>query len=263
MEVWDILWMVFNGVQWWFGVLIGGGVLIGLIDKCLIEVDDIEVVEMEVCLQVVVVLLVDILFLMVMDGCWILMKCIVFVLYILISLWFCGDYLELIVFGWYVEVMDIEQFMVFDLYWDKGINFYYVLLFVNWYFCKYLSVQLVLLIVIDGEFIVYLECSGDVFFDYLLYLFMIECFVQEFDNLMCLGVQIMFFCFGEDCGLVCFIDLMVCCVYGCVVVFELDDLGVVVVDLYFGFCVMLLCLGVGGLGLVFGVIGDGEGDYFG
>lgn len=97
--------------------------------------------------------------------------------------------------------------------YEQGINLYYVFVLVGWYLCWYVGVQFVVLVVIDGELIVYLEdFDGDgmlVFFDYLFYLCIIVYIVCGFDDMVWLGVQVMIFWLGSDFGLVWFIDQVV------------------------------------------------------
>ena len=78
-------------------------------DGIRLEVSDIEVTETEARTQAAVALLVDTSFSMAMDGRWVPMKRTALALHQLISTRFRGDHLQLIGFGRYAKVMDIEE----------------------------------------------------------------------------------------------------------------------------------------------------------
>ncbi|MFT4081897.1 MAG: VWA domain-containing protein [Nocardioides sp.] len=199
-----------------------------------LTVDDIEVQETEARTQAAVALLVDTSFSMAMDGRWVPMKRTALALHTLIRTRFRGDALQLIGFGRYAEVMEIERLTALDAMWDKGTNLHHALLLANRFFRKHPNAQPVLLIVTDGEPTAHLEADGDVWFSYPPHPLTIARSVAELDNSRRLGAQTTFFRLGEDPGLARFIDSMADRVEGRVVAPELDDLGAAVVGSYLG-----------------------------
>src|SRR5690606_635948 len=147
---------------------------------------------------------------------------------------FRGDHLQLISFGRYAEVMEIEQLTALDAMWSKGTNLHHGLLLANRHFRKHPNAQPVLLIVTDGEPTAHLESDGQVWFSYPPHPVTIRRSVDELDNARRLGAQTTFFRLGEDPGLARFIDQMARRVDGRVVAPELDDLGAAVVGSYLG-----------------------------
>ncbi|MGV1010128.1 MAG: vWA domain-containing protein, partial [Dermatophilaceae bacterium] len=201
-------------------------------DGIRIGVDDIEVTETEARARAVVALLVDTSFSMAMDGRWVPMKRTALALHQLISTRFRGDHLQLIGFGRYAKVMDIEELTGLDAQWGKGTNLHHALMLANRHFRKHPSEQPVLLVVTDGEPTAHLERGGDVFFDYPPHPLTIANSVRELDAAGRLGAQTTFFRLGEDAGLARFVDSMARRVEGRVVAPELDDLGAAVVGSY-------------------------------
>ncbi len=200
----------------------------------LFEMEDIEVQETEARTQAAVALLVDTSFSMAMDGRWVPMKRTALALHQLISTRFRGDHLQLIGFGRYAEVMEIEQLTALDAMWAKGTNLHHALLLANRHFRKHPNAQPVLLVVTDGEPTSHLEPDGEVYFSYPPHPLTIAYSVKELDNAGRLGAQTTFFRLGEDPGLARFVDSMARRVDGRVVAPELDDLGAAVVDSYLG-----------------------------
>jgi len=200
----------------------------------LFEMEDVEVQETEARTQAAVALLVDTSFSMAMDGRWVPMKRTALALHQLITSRFRGDHLQLIGFGRYAEVMEIEQLTALDAMWAKGTNLHHALLLANRHFRKHPNAQPVLLIVTDGEPTSHLEPDGDVYFSYPPHPLTIAYSVKELDNAGRLGAQTTFFRLGEDPGLARFIDSMARRVDGRVVAPELDDLGAAVVGSYLG-----------------------------
>ncbi|MFL6106828.1 MAG: hypothetical protein ACJ72L_07675, partial [Marmoricola sp.] len=96
-----------------------------------IQVDDIEVIETQARTQAAVALLVDTSYSMILDGRWVPMKRTALTLHQLISSRFRGDHLQLIGFGRYAEVMEIEQLTALDAMWAKGTNLHHALLLAN------------------------------------------------------------------------------------------------------------------------------------
>ncbi len=199
-----------------------------------IRIDDVEVQETEARTQAAVALLVDTSFSMAMDGRWVPMKRTALALHTLIRSRFRGDDLQLISFGRYAEVMEIEQLTALDAMWSKGTNLHHGLLLANRHFRKHPNAQPVLLIVTDGEPTAHLESDGQVWFSYPPHPVTIRRSVDELDNARRLGAQTTFFRLGEDPGLARFIDQMARRVDGRVVAPELDDLGAAVVGSYLG-----------------------------
>jgi uncharacterized protein with von Willebrand factor type A (vWA) domain len=200
----------------------------------LFEMEDIEVQETEARTQAAVALLVDTSFSMAMDGRWVPMKRTALALHQLVSSRFRGDHLQLIGFGRYAEVMQIEQLTALDAMWAKGTNLHHGLLLANRHFRKHPNAQPVLLIVTDGEPTSHLEPDGEVYFSYPPHPLTIAYSVKELDNAGRLGAQTTFFRLGEDPGLARFVDSMARRVDGRVVAPELDDLGAAVVGSYLG-----------------------------
>ncbi|MEO7006365.1 MAG: VWA domain-containing protein [Terrimesophilobacter sp.] len=213
-----------------------GGVLRRAADGSgpLIAVDDIEIAETEARTQAAVALLVDTSFSMALDGRWVPMKRTALALHTLIRSRFRGDFLQLIGFGRYAEVMDIEQLTAMDTGWHKGTNLHHALLLANRHFRKHPNAQPVLLIVTDGEPTSHLEADGEVTFAYPPHPVTIAHTVAELDNSLRLGAQITFFRLGTDPGLARFVDRIAKRVSGRVVNPELGDLGAAVVGSYLG-----------------------------
>ncbi|MGB8385715.1 MAG: VWA domain-containing protein [Dermatophilaceae bacterium] len=201
-------------------------------DGIRIGVNDIEVTETEARTRAAVALLVDTSFSMAMDGRWVPMKRTALALHQLISSRFRGDHLQLIGFGRYAKVMDIEELTGLDAMWQKGTNLHHALLLANRFFRKHPTAQPVLLIVTDGEPTAHLEGDGAVFFDYPPHPLTIANSVRELEAAGRLGAQTTFFRLGEDAGLARFVDSMARRVDGRVVAPELDDLGAAVVGSY-------------------------------
>lgn len=199
-----------------------------------IDVRDVEVQETEARTQAAVALLVDTSFSMAMDGRWVPMKRTALALHQLISTRFRGDHLQLIGFGRYAEVMEIEQLTALDAMWAKGTNLHHALLLANRHFRKHPNAQPVLLVVTDGEPTSHLEPDGEVYFSYPPHPLTIAYSVKELDNAGRLGAQTTFFRLGDDPGLARFVDSMAKRVDGRVVAPELDDLGAAVVGSYLG-----------------------------
>jgi uncharacterized protein with von Willebrand factor type A (vWA) domain len=199
-----------------------------------IDVRDVEVQETEARSQAAVALLVDTSFSMAMDGRWVPMKRTALALHQLVSTRFRGDHLQLIGFGRYAEVMEIEQLTALDAMWAKGTNLHHALLLANRHFRKFPNAQPVLLVVTDGEPTSHLEPDGEVYFSYPPHPLTIAYSVKELDNAGRLGAQTTFFRLGDDPGLARFVDSMARRVDGRVVAPELDDLGAAVVGSYLG-----------------------------
>ena len=199
-----------------------------------IDVRDVEVQETEARSQAAVALLVDTSFSMAMDGRWVPMKRTALALHQLISTRFRGDHLQLIGFGRYAEVMQIEELTALDAMWAKGTNLHHALLLANRHFRKFPNAQPVLLVVTDGEPTSHLEPDGEVYFSYPPHPLTIAYSVKELDNAGRLGAQTTFFRLGDDPGLARFVDSMARRVDGRVVAPELDDLGAAVVGSYLG-----------------------------
>lgn len=199
-----------------------------------LEMGDVEVTETEARTQAAVALLVDTSFSMAMDGRWVPMKRTALALHQLISTRFRGDHLQLIGFGRYAQVMDIEQLTGLDALWDKGTNLHHGLLLANRHFRKHPSAQPVLLVVTDGEPTAHLEPDGRTFFDYPPHPRTIALTVAELEAAGRLGAQTTFFRLGEDAGLARFVEQLARRVEGRVVAPELDDLGAAVVGSYLG-----------------------------
>jgi uncharacterized protein with von Willebrand factor type A (vWA) domain len=199
-----------------------------------LEMGDVEVTETETRTQAAVALLVDTSFSMAMDGRWVPMKRTALALHQLISTRFRGDHLQLIGFGRYAQVMDIEQLTGLDALWDKGTNLHHGLLLANRHFRKHPFAQPVLLVVTDGEPTAHLEPDGRTFFDYPPHPRTIALTVAELEAAGRLGAQTTFFRLGEDAGLARFVEQLARRVEGRVVAPELDDLGAAVVGSYLG-----------------------------
>ncbi|MGB3257026.1 MAG: VWA domain-containing protein [Ornithinimicrobium sp.] len=197
-----------------------------------LSVADVEVQETEARTQAVVALLVDTSFSMAMEGRWVPMKRTALALHQLITTRFRGDALELIAFGRYAEVLDIERLTAREPQWEKGTNLHHGLLLAERHFRKHPSAQPVLLIVTDGEPTAHLEPGGDTFFDYPPHPLTIARSVRELDQCSRLGAQTTFFRLGSDRGLARFVDDMARRVDGTVIAPELDDLGAAVVGSY-------------------------------
>ncbi|WP_338538139.1 VWA domain-containing protein [Janibacter terrae] len=223
-EPWDIPRTVLNGV---LRRAADGGTRA-------ITTDDIEVSETEARTQAAVALLVDTSFSMAMDGRWVPMKRTALALHTLIRTRFRGDHLQLIGFGRYASVMDVEELTELDAFWDKGTNLHHALLLANRHFRKHPSAQPVLLVVTDGEPTAHLEPGGETFFDYPPHPLTIAVTVRELDNAARLGAQTTFFRLGEDPGLARFVETLARRAGGRVVAPELDDLGAAVVGSYLG-----------------------------
>ncbi|MGB5952464.1 MAG: VWA domain-containing protein [Ornithinimicrobium sp.] len=193
---------------------------------------DIEVQETEARTQAAVALLVDTSFSMAMEGRWVPMKRTALALHQLISTRFRGDALQLISFGRYAEVLDIEHLTAREPRYDKGTNLHHGLLLAARHFRKHPSAQPVLLIVTDGEPTAHLEPGGETFFDYPPHPLTLARSVRELDHCARLGAQTTFFRLGTDPGLARFIDSMARRVDGSVVAPELDDLGAAVLGSY-------------------------------
>lgn len=199
-----------------------------------ISTDDIEVSETEARTQAAVALLVDTSFSMAMDGRWVPMKRTALALHTLVRTRFRGDHLQLIGFGRYASVMDIEELTGLDAFWDKGTNLHHALLLANRHFRRHPAAQPVLLIVTDGEPTAHLEPGGETFFDYPPHPLTIAVTVRELDNAARLGAQTTFFRLGGDAGLARFVETLARRAGGRVVAPELDDLGAAVVGSYLG-----------------------------
>ncbi len=197
-----------------------------------LSVGDVEVQETEARTQAAVALLVDTSFSMAMEGRWVPMKRTALALHQLITTRFRGDALELIAFGRYAEVLDIERLTAREPQWEKGTNLHHGLLLAERHFRKHPSAQPVLLIVTDGEPTAHLEPGGDTFFDYPPHPLTIARSVRELDQCSRLGAQTTFFRLGSDRGLARFVDDMAHRVDGTVIAPELDDLGAAVVGSY-------------------------------
>lgn len=197
-----------------------------------LDIRDVEVSETEARTQAAVALLVDTSFSMAMDGRWVPMKRTALALHTLIQSRFRGDNLQLIGFGRYAKVMDIDELTGLDAFWEKGTNLHHGLLLAQRHFRKHPSAQPVLLIVTDGEPTSHLESNGEVFFDYPPHPYTLAHTVRALDDVGRIGAQVTFFRLGEDPGLARFIERMASRVDGKVVAPELEDLGVAVVDSY-------------------------------
>jgi uncharacterized protein with von Willebrand factor type A (vWA) domain len=199
-----------------------------------LSVGDVEVHETEARTQAVVALLVDTSFSMAMEGRWVPMKRTALALHQLVSTRFRGDALQLIGFGRYAEVMQIETLTGLDAQWDKGTNLHHGLLLANRHFRRHPSAQPVLLVVTDGEPTAHLEPGGEPFFDYPPHPLTLALSVRELETAGRLGAQTTFFRLGADPGLARLVDAMARRVDGRVVAPELDDLGAAVVGSYLG-----------------------------
>ncbi|MFT4008449.1 MAG: VWA domain-containing protein [Nocardioidaceae bacterium] len=199
-----------------------------------LDIRDVEVQETEARTQAAVALLVDTSFSMAMDGRWVPMKRTALALHTLVKSRFRGDALQLIAFGRYAEVMDIEQLTGLEAMYAKGTNLHHGLLLAHRHFRKHPSAQPVLLIVTDGEPTSHLEPDGHVYFDYPPHPLTLANTVRALDDVSRLGAQVTFFRLGMDAGLARFVDSMARRVDGRVVAPELEDLGVAVVDSYLG-----------------------------
>ncbi|TNC50658.1 vWA domain-containing protein [Mumia zhuanghuii] len=199
-----------------------------------LDIRDVEVSETEARTQAAVALLVDTSFSMAMDGRWVPMKRTALALHTLIQSRFRGDHLQLVGFGPYAEVMEIDQLTALDAKWDKGTNLHHALLLAQRHFRKHPGAQPVLLIVTDGEPTSHLEADGEVFFMYPPSPRTVAHTVRALDDTGRLGAQTTFFRLGDDAGLARFIEQMARRVDGRVVAPELEDLGVAVVDSYLG-----------------------------
>src|SRR5690606_27497123 len=147
---------------------------------------------------------------------------------------FRGDHLQLISFGRYAEVMEIEELTALDAMWSKGTNLHHALLLANRHFRRHPNAQPVLLIVTDGEPTSHLTSSGDTWFSYPPSSLTIAHTLRELEAAGRPGARTTFFRLGEDPGLARFIDQMARRVDGRVVAPELDDLGAAVVGSYLG-----------------------------
>ncbi len=199
-----------------------------------LDIRDVEVSETEARTQAAVALLVDTSFSMAMDGRWVPMKRTALALHTLIQSRFRGDHLQLIGFGPYAEVMDIDELTALDAKWAKGTNLHHALLLARRHFRKHPNAQPVLLIVTDGEPTSHLEADGQLFFTYPPSPRTVAFTVKALDDVGRFGAQTTFFRLGEDPGLARFIEQMARRVDGRVVAPELEDLGVAVVDSYLG-----------------------------
>jgi uncharacterized protein with von Willebrand factor type A (vWA) domain len=199
-----------------------------------LTVGDVEVHETEARTQAAVALLVDTSFSMAMEGRWVPMKRTALALHQLVSTRYRGDALQLIGFGRYAEVMQIEALTGLDARWDKGTNLHHGLLLANRHFRRHPSAQPVLLVVTDGEPTAHLEPGGEPFFDYPPHPLTLALSVRELETSGRLGAQTTFFRLGDDPGLARFVDSMARRVGGRVVAPELDDLGAAVVGSYLG-----------------------------
>ena len=85
-----------------------------------LDIRDVEVTETEARTQAAVALLVDTSFSMAMDGRWVPMKRTALALHTLIRSRFRGDHLQLVGFGRYAEVMEIEQLTALDAEVGQG-----------------------------------------------------------------------------------------------------------------------------------------------
>jgi len=229
-EPWDVPRTVLNATTRSLGEDRAGG----RTSRPRIRIDDVEVQETEARTEAAVALLVDTSFSMAMDGRWVPMKRTALALHTLIRSRFRGDHLQLISFGRYAEVMEIEQLTALDAMWSKGTNLHHGLLLANRHFRKHPNAQPVLLVVTDGEPTAHLETDGQVWFSYPPHPVTIRRSVDELDNARRLGAQTTFFRLGDDPGLARFIDQMARRVEGRVVAPELDDLGAAVVGSYLG-----------------------------
>ena len=199
-----------------------------------LTIDDVEVVETESRTQAAVALLVDTSFSMAMDGRWVPMKKTALALHQLVRTRFRGDHLQLISFGRYAEVMEIEELTALDAMWSKGTNLHHGLLLANRHFRKHPNAQPVLLIVTDGEPTAHLAPDGEVWFSYPPHPLTLASTVQELDNARRLGAHTSIFRLGDDPGLARFVDSLAKRVDGTVMAPELEDLGVEVVGSYLG-----------------------------
>ncbi len=197
-----------------------------------LQIGDVEVQETEARTQAAVALLVDTSFSMAMEGRWVPMKRTALALHQLISTRFRGDALEVISFGRYAEVQEIERLTAREPKYEKGTNLHHGLLLAQRHFRKHPSAQPVLLIVTDGEPTAHLEPGGEPFFDYPPHPLTIARSVRELDQCARMGAQTTFFRLGSDPGLARFVDEMAKRVDGSVVAPKLDDLGAAVVGSY-------------------------------
>jgi uncharacterized protein with von Willebrand factor type A (vWA) domain len=197
-----------------------------------IAIGDVEVHETEARTQAAVALLVDTSFSMAAEGRWVPMKRTALALHQLIATRFRGDALQLISFGRYAEVLDIEHLTAREPRRDKGTNLHHGLLLAARHFRRHPSAQPVLLVVTDGEPTAHLEPGGETFFDYPPHPVTLARSVTELDHCARLGAQTTFFRLGSDPGLARFVEQMARRVDGVVVAPELDDLGAAVVGSY-------------------------------
>ncbi|WP_370618468.1 vWA domain-containing protein [Mumia sp. Pv 4-285] len=227
-EPWDVTRTITNAVV--RTVSAGGDAR----DGVRLDIRDVEVSETEARTQAAVALLVDTSFSMAMDGRWVPMKRTALALHTLIQSRFRGDHLQMIGFGPYAEVMEIDELTALDAKWAKGTNLHHALLLAHRHFRKHPNAQPVLLIVTDGEPTSHLEADGQLFFTYPPSPRTVAFTVEALDEVGRLGAQTTFFRLGEDPGLARFIEQMARRVDGRVVAPELEDLGVAVVDSYLG-----------------------------
>jgi uncharacterized protein with von Willebrand factor type A (vWA) domain len=197
-----------------------------------IAIGDVEVHETEARTQAAVALLVDTSFSMAAEGRWVPMKRTALALHQLIATRFRGDALQLISFGRYAEVLDLEHLTAREPRRDKGTNLHHGLLLAARHFRRHPSAQPVLLVVTDGEPTAHLEPGGETFFDYPPHPVTLARSVTELDHCARLGAQTTFFRLGTDPGLARFVEQMARRVDGVVVAPELDDLGAAVVGSY-------------------------------
>ncbi len=227
-EPWDVTRSVLNAVIREAGAGPRGGTGVRL------QIEDVEVSETESRTQAAVALLVDTSFSMAMDGRWVPMKKTALALHQLVRTRFRGDHLQLIGFGRYAEVMEVEQLTALDAMWSKGTNLHHGLLLANRHFRKHPNAQPVLLIVTDGEPTAHLAPDGEVWFSYPPHPVTLANTVQELDTSRRLGAQTSIFRLGDDPGLARFVDSLAKRVDGRVIAPELDDLGAAVVGSYLG-----------------------------
>ncbi|MGL5811346.1 MAG: vWA domain-containing protein [Nocardioides sp.] len=205
-----------------------------------IDVSDVEIIETEARTQACVALLVDTSFSMAMEGRWVPMKRTALALHTLIRTRFRGDALQLIGFGRYAEVMEIEQLTALDAKWDKGTNLHHALMLANRHFRKHPHAQPVLLIVTDGEPTAHLESGGgassarapEAVFAYPPHPLTIANAVRELDGASRFGARTTFFRLGDDPGLARFVASMARRVDGRVVAPEVGELGSAVMGSY-------------------------------
>ncbi len=234
-EPWDVTRSVLNAVIRESGSVVEQrGTSVSEPPAVRLQIQDVEVSETESRTQAAVALLVDTSFSMAMDGRWVPMKKTALALHQLVRTRFRGDHLQLIGFGRYAEVMDVEQLTALDAMWSKGTNLHHGLLLANRHFRKHPNAQPVLLIVTDGEPTAHLAPDGEVWFSYPPHPVTLANTVQELDNSRRLGAQTSIFRLGDDPGLARFVDSLAKRVDGRVIAPELEDLGVEVVGSYLG-----------------------------